>query len=167
MTETIQTIAQTQNKSMPMSAREQLLRVVNIDRFRTLTLEGVLRTINSTVEIATQNKGEVAWVTDIHIVIRDAEGKNILEADKRGEIPLDDIRVFINIDNTDFTDRPTPIQALSTKDDNKDLHSGFRIPAFARMLFRFESKQLADGVVNCKYPLKIDATLKYYELNTR
>jgi len=167
MTETIQTAIPAQNRALPMSAREQLLRVVNIDRFRTITLDGTLRTANSTAEIVTQNKGEVAWVTDIHTVIRDADGKNILEADKRGEIALDDIRVFINIDNTDFTDKPTPIQALSTRDDNKDLHSGFRIPAFARMLFRFESKLLEGGAARCKYPLKIDITLKYYELNSR
>jgi hypothetical protein len=146
-----------------LSTKEMLMRMVNIGKFHTLNAGIELRAINSTAEITIQNKGGIAWVTDISTVIRDVSGINILEADRRGEIPLDDLRVFINIDGTDFTDKSIPIQALSTRDDHRDLHSGFRIPSNAKILLRFESKQLASGTF-CKYPLRIDITLKYYEL---
>ena len=152
---------------LPASTKEMLLRVVNISKFHTLSAGVDLRAINSTAEITIQNKGSIAWVTDINVVIRDADGKNILEADRQGVISLDDLRVFINIDSTDFTDKSIPIQALSTRDDNRELHSGFRVPANAKILMRFESKQLTQGVAYCKYPLRIDVTLKYYEINVQ
>jgi len=150
--------------AFPASNKEQMLRLVNLDRFHTLTASGEIKAVNTTSDVMIQNKGNTAWVTDIHLIVRDSEGKNILEADRRGGISIDDLRVFINIDSKDFTDRSIPLSALSTRDDNKELHSGFRIPPHAKMLFRFESKELASGKAYCKYPLRFEVTLKYYEL---
>jgi len=153
-----------ETKIPPVSTKDLLLRAVNISKFHTLNASAELKTSNSATEITIQNKGGVAWVIDINTLIRDANGINILEADKQGNKGLDDLRVFINIDGTDFTDKSIPVQALSTREDNKSLHSGFKIPANAKILFKFESKQIKAGTNYCNYPLRIDVTLKYYEM---
>jgi hypothetical protein len=147
-----------------VSNKMMLLRSVDMRKYHTLTANATLAVVNTTAEVTIQNKGGTAWVTDIVTIIRNAKGENILEADRRGNIGIDDLRVFINIDSTDFTDKSIPVQALSTRDDNKELQSGFKRPPYAKIIFRFEAKQITAGTSYCHYPLIIDVVLKYYEI---
>jgi hypothetical protein len=140
--------------------REQLLSIIDQKDFQTFTAEGNLGSLGASAEVVVQGKSRRFWVTDILPFLLDADGNNVLES----KMPMDDISVSINVGGVDFTNGSVPLAALAPQFDNKELHSGWFLPANEKITFRFEARRLPSGKEASVYPLLAKVTIKGYEL---
>lgn len=146
-----------------VSTRTMLLRAIDIKKYRYKTATASIPNNSAIAECYIHTANSEFWITDIFVYAKDAQGKNIIAAMNSADTTFDaDLRIFMNIDGQDYTDKSMPIAALATNQDGSELFSGFKMPANAKMVIRVDARPTTGTPM--QYPVKVDVVAKGYEM---
>ena len=141
--------------------KELLMKTVSSYNYQTKTAEVVITGVNTTSEITIIGQGRRFWITDIVPLLIEANTGHVIN--DRYVLPMDDIRVKINVCGKEMTERPIPLLSLLEK--NNELFSGKILEPNDRITFTFECKSLPlQSVGKGTYPILAIITLKGYDM---
>jgi len=142
--------------------KEMLMKSASSYNYQTKTAEVVITGVGTTSEISIIGQGRRFWITDIvPLLIESSTGRVITD---KYLLPMDDIRVKINVCGKEMTERPIPLLSLLEK--NNELFSGKMLEPNDRITFSFECNPLPQQTVGKgSYPILALITLKGYDLS--